>query len=163
MDFLLQSNMTGRLVETDVHQSQSISRSTLVGFRKTFKEPIGWVINDLHAAIKRDKVGLDSALGDSLAHICVFTLISGMEWPSGVDIKKCKGTFIRSEEAGIELDFNSLRKEIKDKNFDDRVCVYEDFMRSDRLSFILTNRNGPPDTCVFPKKSETIKLRSVFR
>ena len=154
-DILARANLTAYQVKKDVSAAQYISAASLAEYRKFFATNIGWAIKDLHEAAEKNKEPKDGTgyapYRETLAHLCIMTLISGMEWPEkkdswGSDNKDsreyCRGTQIESKEAKLVLKFSELEQNLKNRTLNQRICVYDDFVRSDRLAFRLQRKSG---------------------
>lgn len=137
---LSQNGLTPYKVTDDVDQSHSITQASLANFRKFFAQQLGWSVAHLDEQARLAGEDENGANRRTLGRLCLFILISGSEWPKDVPRSLCKGTKVVSEEAKLTLDFNEVRDRLKAKPLADQVCVYEDFLRADRLAFAMANR-----------------------
>ena len=130
--------LTPAQVELDLHRSQSVSGKSLKEFRSYFTAALKTAMEDLKQAAdehSEPESGKSEAPNRSLlGQLCLLTLISDGAWPDEIDASLCEGTKVVSREAGLELSFEQLRKELAGKAFEDRVCIYEDFLRTDRIA-----------------------------
>jgi hypothetical protein len=131
-------NLTPSQVELDLSRSQAVSDSSLKEFRSYFDPAIKMAMVDLKANADsrgEPESGRPEAPNRNvLAQLCLLTLISDQEWPKDIDIAVCRGTKVVSHEANLTLDFDELEKNLKSHTFDDRVCIYEEFLRTDRIA-----------------------------
>ena len=131
-------NLTPNQAETDIDRGQAMSSSTLKEFRDYFVPVLRDAMADLKKAAdeqKEPEAGRpESPNRNVLSQLCLLTLISGQEWPKDIDPSICSGTKVVSREAKVELDFDQLRTKLEGSSFDDRACVYEEFLRTDRIA-----------------------------
>jgi|GEM_PF-1903886 len=149
-------------VQSDITDGLSTQGRTLVTFRKGFNNVIAEAIKRLKASADRDREPTFDQLErmwsnptdfpplapnrDALARTCILTLISGMDWPAGPMAKKaCAGAVIYSREAKTRLRFEDLQAQIANRPFQDRVCLYEDFLKNDRLATVRFTLPDPAD------------------
>ncbi len=143
---LERAHLTPLDVRQDLSQAQTISQATLLQFRRFSAPALGTVLQGLKKAADESgepaEGGPQAPNRESLGKLCILALITGQEWPSEVDVGICRGSKVVSPEAGLSLSFQVLEERLKGKPFRERVCVYEEFRRLDRLANLDLKRPG---------------------
>jgi hypothetical protein len=143
---LSRANLTPAQVMADISAAQSLSSRNVEQFRSFFAPALGKAMLDLWQAAEEFK---EPPAGDPaapnrnlLSQLCVLTYISGMQWPSQVNYELCRDAKLVSREAGLTLTMDGIVNKLHDKSFDDRICAYEEFLRTDRLANLGLKKPG---------------------
>ncbi len=159
------NDLTPYEVRNDIDSAQALTSTTLLNFRSFFAKNVGWAIKDKISMADYNmepKDGSGSAPNRNVAaQLCIMTLISGMEWPREVDIRLCKGLKIVSREAKIEMSFDEIFNRLKNKSFEEHVCLYEDFLRVDQLAFTITKEYESGEVC--DARMDTLSEKQDFK
>ncbi len=149
---LIQESVSRYEVRTDLDSAQGLMSTTLSEFRDFFSLNLRWAIEDKIQLAKDNRETGDGPSPNRAvaAKLCLLTLMTGMEWPRDIDIRWCQGLQIQSDDARQTLSFDDLRVKLQGRPFEDRVCVYEDFLRRDRLRVLLQRQQNSSEVCQRP-------------
>jgi len=133
-------------IQFDTNEAQRILGESLDSFTSFFENAIENSMQRLHrqaeangemtyaqmkAAYARDPhVSFEEPNRISLAQLCIVSLSASDD----VDSRFCKGAFIVSQDAKLMLDYDQLEAKLKRRPFKERVCVYDDFVKKDRIA-----------------------------
>ncbi|MCS6838138.1 MAG: hypothetical protein NZ480_04760 [Bdellovibrionaceae bacterium] len=124
----------------DLNNAQYISRNNLFEVVTTF----GPTLNQLLKQIKQEaerfgETSWDQPAHQRLAHLCIFILSATPKWPSDIDKAVCANTLLASAyDENKVLRFRDLERAIaKGLAEPQRICAYQNFIRSSKASQII--------------------------
>lgn len=134
------------LVQSDVDQAQQQLGGSLLSFTSFFSQSIltsmtkmeatananqELTFAQMRAAYAKDpNVYLEEPNRKTLGLLCIIALSAN----EALESRACRGAFVISTDAKLILDYDTLSQRLHKRPFKERVCVYDDFIKKDRIA-----------------------------